>query len=81
MFCIVMYVNKTFFTNTIQEFHFFFLCKIFGQVMQKHVLMSYCEQQRHRYPAHLRRLISTFVVHCLDSMNVYLLYLKFEDSS
>ena len=45
-------------------------------------LMPYANNKGADQPAHPRSLISTFVVRCLDSMiYVYLLYLKFQDSS
>ena len=47
----------------------------------ENVSYAICEQQRSDKPVHPRSLISTFVVHCLDSMICILAVPKFQDSS
>ena len=47
-----------------------------GPGHMKMCLMSYANKKDADQPAHLRSLISTFVVHCLDSMICILALVK-----
>ena len=45
------------------------------------MFMPYTNNKGADQPAHPRRLISAFVVHCLDSIIPIMLHPKFQDSS
>ena len=47
----------------------------------ENLLYAICEQQRCDQLAHPRSLISVFVIHCLDSIILLFLYLKFQAST